>query len=57
MGRSGLGRGTDGVRAAAAAAVSLPRPLLTSRRHIDLLRVCSAASPLHHGGPVPAHRS
>ncbi|MFC9825016.1 hypothetical protein ACFWG6_16965 [Streptomyces erythrochromogenes] len=50
MGRSGLGRGTDGVRAVA----SLPLPLLTSRRHIDLLRVCSAASPLHHGGPVPA---
>ncbi|MEV4947046.1 putative leader peptide [Streptomyces sp. NPDC053755] len=23
-----------------------PSPLLTSRRHIDLLRVCSAASPL-----------
>jgi hypothetical protein len=22
-----------------------PSPLLTSRRHIDLLRVCSAASP------------
>ncbi|MEU7057430.1 putative leader peptide [Streptomyces sp. NPDC046197] len=23
-----------------------PSPLLTSRRHIDLLRVCSAISPL-----------
>ncbi|MFE7097585.1 hypothetical protein [Streptomyces erythrochromogenes] len=50
MGRSGLGRGYDGVRAV----VSLPLPLLTSRRHIDLLRVCSAASPLHPGGPLPA---
>ncbi|MFE7185532.1 hypothetical protein [Streptomyces erythrochromogenes] len=50
MRRSGLGRGTDGVRAV----VSLPLPLLTSRRHIDLLRVCSAASPLRHGGPAPA---
>ncbi|MEV0642500.1 putative leader peptide [Streptomyces sp. NPDC050619] len=25
---------------------SRPSPLLTSRRHIDLLRVCSAISPL-----------
>ncbi|MFI6934945.1 putative leader peptide [Streptomyces sp. NPDC050287] len=25
---------------------SPPSPLLTSRRHIDLLRVCSAISPL-----------
>ncbi|MFD6274902.1 putative leader peptide [Streptomyces sp. NPDC060209] len=25
---------------------ALQLPLLTSRRHIDLLRVCSAASPL-----------
>ncbi|MFB7630197.1 putative leader peptide [Streptomyces sp. NPDC056149] len=30
----------DGDRAARA---DRPRPLLTSRRHIDLLRVCSAA--------------
>ncbi|MFD9084966.1 hypothetical protein ACFQ7B_04465 [Streptomyces erythrochromogenes] len=52
MGRSGPGRGTDGVRAVAS--LPLPLPLLTSRRHIDLLRVCSAASPLHPGGPVPA---
>ncbi|WP_328869149.1 hypothetical protein OHT76_03045 [Streptomyces sp. NBC_00287] len=25
---------------------SVPSPLLTSRRHIDLLRVCSAIGPL-----------
>ncbi|MEV7583970.1 hypothetical protein ACIRUY_37770 [Streptomyces erythrochromogenes] len=52
MGRSGQGRGTDGARAVVR--LPLPLPLLTSRRHIDLLRVCSAASPLHRGGPVPA---
>ncbi len=52
MGCSAPGRGTDGVPAAA----SLPLPLLTSRRHIDLLRVCSAAYPLHHGGPAPVRR-
>ncbi|UQX04120.1 hypothetical protein [Streptomyces sp. RerS4] len=51
MGRSALDRGTDGVRSA----VVLPLPLLTSRRHIDLLRVCSAASPPRPGGPAPAH--
>ncbi len=46
---SALDRGTDGARGAV-----LPLPLLTSRRHIDLLRVCSAASPLRHGGTMPA---
>ncbi|MGE7388434.1 hypothetical protein ACQKM2_23490 [Streptomyces sp. NPDC004126] len=51
MGCSVLDHGTDGVRAAAPAL-----PLLTSRRHIDLLRVCSAANPPHPGGPAPAHR-
>ncbi|EFL13245.1 predicted protein [Streptomyces sp. C] len=51
MGCSALDRGTDGVRAAAPAL-----PLLTSRRHIDLLRVCSAANCPHPGGPAPAHR-
>ncbi|MFD0359172.1 hypothetical protein ACFVHW_36370 [Streptomyces sp. NPDC127110] len=51
MGCSALDRGTDGVRAAAPAL-----PLLTSRRHIDLLRVCSAANPPHPGGPAPARR-
>ncbi|MBA8941951.1 hypothetical protein FHS33_000340 [Streptomyces calvus] len=30
-------------------------PLLTSRRHVDLLRVCSAAGSPHDGRPVPAH--
>ncbi|MER7734006.1 hypothetical protein ABTX80_24260 [Streptomyces erythrochromogenes] len=54
MGRSGQGRGTDGARAVVRLPLPLPLPLLTSRRHIDLLRVCSAASPLHRGGPVPA---
>ncbi|MEW1634289.1 hypothetical protein AB0469_09460 [Streptomyces sp. NPDC093801] len=48
MGCSAPARGTDGVRA-----VVLLLPLLTSRRHIDLLRVCSAADPLHRGGPAP----
>lgn len=51
MGCSALDRGTDGVPAAAPAL-----PLLTSRRHIDLLRVCSAANPPHPGGLAPAHR-
>ncbi|MDQ0753286.1 hypothetical protein QF034_007517 [Streptomyces africanus] len=32
-----------------------PLPLLTSRRHIDLVRVCSAASSLRDGGSAPAH--
>ncbi|MFD6974839.1 hypothetical protein OG756_36975 [Streptomyces sp. NBC_01310] len=53
MGCSALDRGTDGVRIAV---LPLSLPLLTSRRHIDLLRVCSAASPLRRGGPVPARR-
>ncbi|WP_420037131.1 putative leader peptide [Streptomyces sp. cg28] len=30
-------------------------PLLTSRRHIDLARVSSAAMPPHPGRPAPAH--
>ncbi|MER6352806.1 hypothetical protein ABT186_13420 [Streptomyces sp. NPDC001634] len=30
-----------------------PLPLLTSRRHIDLLRVCSAASSPHGEGSTP----
>ncbi|WP_309484348.1 putative leader peptide [Streptomyces himalayensis] len=38
MGRSEL----DTIRAVRA----FQLPLLTSRRHVDLLRVCSAASPL-----------
>ncbi|MFD5624339.1 putative leader peptide [Streptomyces yangpuensis] len=38
------------------AVAALTLPLLTSRRHIDLLRVCSAADPLHRGGPAPARR-
>ncbi|MFC9585584.1 putative leader peptide [Streptomyces yangpuensis] len=37
------------------AVASLPLPLLTSRRHIDLLRVCSAADPVHHS-PAPVRR-
>ncbi|MCX5379814.1 hypothetical protein [Streptomyces sp. NBC_00091] len=48
MGCSALHRGTDGVRGAA-----LPL-LLTSRRHIDLLRVCSAANPPHRGALASA---
>ncbi|MGW7436988.1 hypothetical protein [Streptomyces sp. NPDC054849] len=48
---SARGRGTHGVRIAVR---PLPLLLLTSRRHIDLLRVCSAASPLRLGGPAPA---
>ncbi|MEU6624284.1 hypothetical protein ABZ926_26385 [Streptomyces litmocidini] len=35
-------------------APSLPRPLpLTSRRHIDLLRVCSAAGHRPRAGVLP----
>ncbi|MFD4248020.1 hypothetical protein ACFWP3_41575 [Streptomyces sp. NPDC058525] len=52
MGCSALDRGTDGEHTAV-----LPLPLLTSRRHIDLLRVCSAASPLHPGGRPASARS
>ncbi|MCB5164443.1 hypothetical protein LG634_06285 [Streptomyces bambusae] len=51
MGCSALDRGTDGVRLAV---LLLRLPLLTSRRHIDLLRVCSAAGLPPHGGPAPA---
>ncbi|WP_327658083.1 hypothetical protein [Streptomyces sp. NBC_00483] len=39
--------------AARAAVGALPR--LTSRRHIDLARVCSAASSRHGGGQLAAH--
>ncbi|MEU8777402.1 hypothetical protein [Streptomyces sp. NPDC048606] len=49
MGCSVRGRGTDGAHGAV-----VPLPLLTSRRHIDLLRVCSAANPPHLGGSAPA---
>lgn len=51
MGCCARDHGTDGGRAAVP---PLPRPLLTSRRHIDLLRVCGAANPPHRGGPAPA---
>ncbi|GLW48660.1 hypothetical protein Stsp02_43220 [Streptomyces sp. NBRC 14336] len=45
MDRSVLDPGRPAVRIAAR-----PLPLLTSRRHIDLLRVCSAAGfPRHRG--------
>ncbi|MFJ6783172.1 hypothetical protein [Streptomyces yangpuensis] len=40
----------------AVASRPLPLTLLTSRRHIDLLRVCSAADPLHHGSPASIRR-
>ncbi|MEV6177443.1 putative leader peptide [Streptomyces sp. NPDC052015] len=50
MGRSALDLGGDAVRVAVR-----PLPLLTSRRHIDLLRVSSAASSLRDGGPASAH--
>ncbi|MEV7546525.1 hypothetical protein [Streptomyces sp. NPDC089915] len=53
MGCSARNHGTDGGRTAVP---PLPRPLLTSRRHIDLLRVCSAANPPHPGGPSHARR-
>lgn len=45
-----LDLGGDAVRVAVP-----PLPLLTSRRHIDLVRVCSAASSPRDGGPVPGH--
>ncbi|MFE1791989.1 hypothetical protein ACFW7J_26960 [Streptomyces sp. NPDC059525] len=51
MGCSARDGRTDGVRAAVPAC-----PLLTTRRHIDLLRVCSAANPPHPGAPAPARR-
>ncbi|MFD0312700.1 hypothetical protein [Streptomyces flavalbus] len=41
--------GGDAVRVAVR-----PLPLLTSRRHIDLVRVCSAASSPHARNPAPA---
>ncbi|MFH9010971.1 hypothetical protein ACH4C6_06305 [Streptomyces sp. NPDC017943] len=48
MDRAGRARGSD------AALLALRRsPLLTSRRHIDLLRVCSAAGSPGDGGSVP----
>ncbi|MFD8146408.1 hypothetical protein [Streptomyces sp. NPDC059708] len=53
MGCSARNHGTDGGRTAVP---PLPRPLLTSRRHIDLLRVCSAANPPHPGGSSHARR-
>ncbi|WP_164905101.1 hypothetical protein [Streptomyces cyaneus] len=49
MGRSALDLGSDTVRVAVR-----PLPLLTSRRHIDLVRVCSAASSPQGEGVVPA---
>lgn len=50
MGRAALKPGSDVVRTAVRRL-----PLLTSRRHIDLVRVCSAASSLRAGGPAPVH--
>jgi hypothetical protein len=49
MGRSTPDLGSDTVRVAVR-----PLPLLTSRRHIDLVRVCSAASSPHGEGVTPA---
>ncbi|MEW2395153.1 hypothetical protein [Streptomyces sp. NPDC046862] len=51
MESSGPARGGDTARVRTAVR---PRPLLTSRRHIDLLRVCSAASLPPAGGTAPA---
>ncbi|MCF1592622.1 hypothetical protein [Streptomyces muensis] len=48
MGRTALDLGSDVVRVAVR-----PLPLLTSRRHIDLARVCSAASSPHGEGGTP----
>ncbi|MFF5157381.1 hypothetical protein ACFY3N_14165 [Streptomyces sp. NPDC000348] len=50
MGRAALDPGGEAVRVAVR-----PLPLLTSRRHIDLVRVCSAASPPRDGGRPPGH--
>ncbi len=50
MGRAGPDLGSDAVRVAIR-----PLPLLTSRRHIDLMRVCSAAR-RPHGSAVAAGR-
>ncbi|MFI6012801.1 hypothetical protein ACIBAG_28990 [Streptomyces sp. NPDC051243] len=49
MGRSAPDPGSDTVGVAVR-----PLPLLTSRRHIDLERVCSAASSPHGAGVVTA---
>lgn len=53
MGCSALDPGGDAVPTRA---VVRPLPLLTSRRHIDLLRVCSAVSQPYGAcsAPVPA---
>ncbi|MBT2415530.1 hypothetical protein J7I94_34210 [Streptomyces sp. ISL-12] len=47
MGCAALDLGGDAVRVAARRL-----PLLTSRRHIDLVRVCGAASSPREGGPA-----
>ncbi|CAL9375552.1 hypothetical protein [Streptomyces sp. Tu 3180] len=47
MGRAEPDPGDDDVRVAVR-----QLPLLTSRRHIDLVRVCSAASSPRDGGPA-----
>ncbi|GAA4059496.1 hypothetical protein [Streptomyces shaanxiensis] len=52
MGRSALDLGSDTVRVAVRPLPLLP--LLTSRRHIDLERVCSAASSPHGAGGATA---
>jgi hypothetical protein len=50
MGCAGPDLGSDAVRVAIR-----PLPLLTSRRHIDLMRVCSATRRPHGGVAVPGH--
>jgi hypothetical protein len=50
MGISVRDLGSDTVRVAVS-----PLPLLTSRRHIDLMRVCSATRLPLDGVPVPGH--
>ncbi|MGK3943454.1 hypothetical protein [Streptomyces sp. RP5T] len=50
MDRAALELGSDVVRTAIRRL-----PLLTSRRHIDLVRVCSAASSLRADGPAAGH--
>ncbi|MFJ4244726.1 hypothetical protein ACIP17_29460 [Streptomyces iakyrus] len=50
MDRAGQDLGGDAVRAAVR-----QLPLLTSRRHIDLVRVCSAASLASGRYPVSGH--
>ncbi|MEG8277274.1 hypothetical protein [Streptomyces sp. AHA2] len=49
MDRAGRALGGDAARLALRHS-----PRLTSRRHVDLLRVCSAAGPPDGGGPAPA---